>query len=160
LLYLGCMEIIPFQPHHQPGIDAMMATMQHEFAESINSPTNKSIIESSAAPNQKFWVAVSGDMVGGSVGVYIINDDIGVLKRFFVAKEYRGKTGISQQLFDIAADYLKSIGIKEMYLGTMQQFVAAQHFYTKNGFREIGKHELPQGFPVVPVDKVFYHKNL
>ena len=46
--------------------------------------------------------------------------------------------------------------IKEIYLGTTLQFLAAHRFYEKNGFISIDLNDLPENFPVLQVDKKFY----
>ena len=46
--------------------------------------------------------------------------------------------------------------IKEVYLGTTPQFLAAHRFYEKNGFISIALKDLPEDFPVLQVDKKFY----
>ena len=46
--------------------------------------------------------------------------------------------------------------IKEVYLGTTPQFLAAHRFYEKNGFTSIILKDLPENFPVIQVDKKFY----
>lgn len=51
-------------------------------------------------------------------------------------------------------------GCTTMLLGTMTQFVAAQKFYIKNGFKPLSKNELPEDFHPNPVDSLFYKKNL
>jgi hypothetical protein len=33
---------------------------------------------------------------------------------------------------------------------------AAHRFYEKNGFKQISKQDLPDDFPLMPVDNVFY----
>ncbi|MGV2876080.1 GNAT family N-acetyltransferase [Macrococcus capreoli] len=51
-------------------------------------------------------------------------------------------------------------GIKSIYLGTIDKFEAAQHFYRKNGFHRIPKEEFPKDFPLVKVDNIFYYKDI
>jgi len=46
--------------------------------------------------------------------------------------------------------------VRELFLGTTAQFVAAHRFYEKHGFREIARPDLPPTFPVMSVDTKFY----
>lgn len=77
----------------------------------------------------------------------------------FVAKNYRGKDfGIGQKLLETLIFWANEKGIKEIFLGTTEQFLGAQKFYEKNGFVELNKNNLPENFPIVPVDVKFYEK--
>ena len=42
----------------------------------------------------------------------------------------------------------------------MNQFIAAQSFYRKNGFKQIPESELPKNFLNNPLDKVFFVQDL
>lgn len=50
--------------------------------------------------------------------------------------------------------------MREIYLGTTAQFIAAQRFYRRNGFTEIAKAELPARFPLMAVDSVFFTRKV
>jgi hypothetical protein len=47
-----------------------------------------------------------------------------------------------------------------VYLGTTPLYLAAHRFYEKSGFVEIKREELPEGFPVMEVDRKFYRHDL
>ncbi|MET1255362.1 GNAT family N-acetyltransferase [Aliikangiella maris] len=47
-----------------------------------------------------------------------------------------------------------------IYLGTTEKFLAAHQFYRKHGYAEINRELLPQGFPIMQVDKLFFMKKL
>ena len=104
-----------------------------------------------------FWVAKSGDKILGTIALIDIGNSQCALRKMFVAKEYRGKEkGVAQQLLTTLLEWCKSKKIKEIYLGTVPSYFAAQRFYEKNGFIEIQKDMLPSNFSIMAVDKKFY----
>ena len=75
----------------------------------------------------------------------------------FLKKGFRGeKYNIAKKLLQLVIYYAIENNIKEIYLGTMLQFVAAQKFYLKLGFIEITKEQLPPDFPANEQDTLFY----
>jgi N-acetylglutamate synthase-like GNAT family acetyltransferase len=104
-----------------------------------------------------FWVALSGDKIIGTIALIDIGNSQCVLRKMFVAKEYRGKDkGVAQQLLATLLEWCKLKKINEIYLGTVATYFAAHRFYEKNGFTEIQKNLLPANFPIMAVDTKFY----
>jgi N-acetylglutamate synthase-like GNAT family acetyltransferase len=154
-------EIVPFEAFHQPGIDLLYKAIEEEFPEQVFSDPPKTIAELSRSGNRIYWVALENGKVIGTVGVIFLNHNCCGLKSMFLAKECRGdKRDISKQLLQTAINGAIEEGCNGMYLGTMEQFKAAQRFYEKNGFVQITEEELPDDFPANAVDTVFYRKTL
>ncbi len=104
-----------------------------------------------------FWVALDNGEVAGTIGLKNIGNGNAMLRKMFVAKEYRGKEkGVSAGLLARLLDRARQKGFRSIYLGTTPQFTAAHRFYKKNGFKEISMEELPESFPVMKVDRKFY----
>ncbi|AJY75374.1 GNAT family N-acetyltransferase [Paenibacillus beijingensis] len=104
-----------------------------------------------------FWVAIHDDKVVGTISLLDIGHHKVALRKMFVAKEYRGpELKTAYRLLQHAIAWAKEKSVKEIYLGTTAQFLAAHRFYEKNGFASIERSELPDRFPVVHVDTVFY----
>lgn len=61
------------------------------------------------------------------------------LSRLYSHQEYLGK-GVGQNLMDACFEYANTHGHDVMWLGVWEYNPRAQAFYTRNGFREIGKH--------------------
>lgn len=75
----------------------------------------------------------------------------------FVRAVYRGiGRGVAARLLEALLARSRERQVREIYLGTTTQFLAAHRFYEKNGFREIARSALPERFPVIPVDTRFY----
>lgn len=151
-------EIVPFkQPVHQKGIDEMMKEIQDEFDEAIYT------VSSNPSPPlpYPYWVALNNNLVIGTIGILSMPNHVSVLKRMMLKKSFRGKeNGVAQLLLQTAMNYCREKAVKTIYLGTMEQFKAAQHFYGNNGFIKITPAELPDNFPANPVDTVFYRLHL
>ena len=127
-------NIVTYESAHQNGIDEMMNEIALEFNEHIfPKPTS----ETPNIPNN-YWVAMNNGEIVGTVGILVVEKDFGVLKKMMIKKEYRGKKiGASKALLETVIVWCKENGISKLYLGTMNQFKAAQSFYKKNGFKQI-----------------------
>lgn len=148
-------QIISFEPKYQEAITRMMDKIQEEFEIPFRNPDGKTISDVMDAENL-FWIALDRDHLLGTIGLSRIDDHNCFLRYFFVAKEGRGKTGVSQLLMDKALLEAKNNNYEHVYLGTMDQFKAAQKFYAKNNFVCIPKEALPDLMPVSPMDSLFY----
>jgi GNAT superfamily N-acetyltransferase len=85
----------------------------------------------------KFWVAIDGEKVVGTVGVREYEGDMAKLRRMFVQKEYRG-TGLAKQLLGIALQFAKEMNYKKITLNTHVNMQRAHSFYKKNNFIFVG----------------------
>lgn len=150
-------KIIPFDIRYQEAVNEMMDRIQEEFEIPFRNPEGKTIADAVDAENL-FWLAVDEDRVLGTIGLSRIDDKDAFLRYLFVAKEGRGKAGVSQLLLDTALEKAGELQYEHVYLGTMDQFKAAQKFYAKNHFVCIPKEALPDRMPVSPMDTLFYLK--
>jgi GNAT superfamily N-acetyltransferase len=104
-----------------------------------------------------FWGAFHNGELVGTIGIIAIGNNAGALRKMFVRKEYRGKElGIAQLLLDTLIVYCKQNHINAIYLGTVDMLKAAHRFYEKNGFTQLAKTALPQSFPLMGADTIFY----
>lgn len=152
-------EIVPFEKKHQSDIDAIMQNIALEFEEPIYTKESKKIVDVYKLSNNKFWVALNGNNVIGTLGIVRLKNKNIILKSMFLEKKYRGK-GISQLLLDHVINWESQNDCMQIYLGTMLQFKAAQQFYEKNGFTKCTPEELPADFIINPLDTIFYTKKL
>lgn len=104
-----------------------------------------------------FWGAFHNGELVGTISIIAIGNNVGALRKMFVRKEYRGKElGIAQLLLDTLIAYCKQNQINAIYLGTVDMLKAAHRFYEKNGFTQLAKTALPQAFPLMGADTIFY----
>ena len=153
-------EILPYHPTHQPGVDTMMNRINSEFPIPVFSAANVKISQVFDWANRRYLVALAAQQVVGTVGIVVFPAHC-VLKAMFVDSRFRGPAyGVAAQLMQTITAIGSGLGCTTMYLGTMQQFAAAQRFYEKSGFIRIGESELPAGFPGSELDTVFYRKDI
>lgn len=148
-------EIIPFENSFQEAICNMMNEIQDEFEIPFRNPNGKQISDIVDTENL-FWIALNANKVLGTIGLSHIDGNSAFLRHLFVAKEGRGEHGVAKALLDTALAQAVSLGYKSIYLGTMEQFKAAQKFYVKHHFVCIPKEALPEQMPVSPMDSLFY----
>lgn len=152
-------QIIPFQASHQEEVSHMMNEIQEEFGTVFRYPDAKNISDI-ASENDLFWVALHENRVVGTIGLSKIDGHSAFLRHLFVAKAHRGGSGVSGKLLEKALETAKGLKYTYLYLGTMDQFKAAQKFYSRNRFKLIAKESLPEAMPVSPLDTLFYARYL
>lgn len=141
---------------HQPDIDKMMEEIAIEFDEPIFSK-----LKNPAKLPDAYWVALNDNEIIGTIAVIAIEKEFAILKKMMLKKSFRGKAfGVSEILLKTSINWCNENNFKKIYLGTMNQFKAAQIFYEKNRFIKISKSELPQNFVNNPLDSIFYQLDL
>jgi N-acetylglutamate synthase-like GNAT family acetyltransferase len=150
-----------YQHHFQHQVvELILQIQQQEFQIPISKEDQPDLFRIKSfyqTGNGNFWIALYQNEVVGTISLLDIGNNEVALRKMFVHKEYRGKTyKTASLLLENALKWAQEKSIKAIYLGTTPQFLAAHRFYEKNGFVEINRTELPQGFPVLAVDKKFY----
>ncbi|MDO4301304.1 MAG: GNAT family N-acetyltransferase [Clostridia bacterium] len=91
----------------------------------------------------QFWIAVDEkDKVIGTIAYMAGENNYGILKKFFVDKNCRGK-GIGLELYKNLLRYANKKSCKGLILDTPSVAEDSHRFYEKAGFRKISKEELP-----------------
>jgi diamine N-acetyltransferase len=94
-----------------------------------------------------------GEAAGAAVGyAKLLPPDVPVtitapaieLKQFYVLKEWHG-TGVAQQLMNWAIQESRSRGAEELYLSVFIENERARRFYTRLGFKEVGRQKFMVG---------------
>ncbi|WP_335869556.1 GNAT family N-acetyltransferase [Bacillus sp. 2205SS5-2] len=153
-------KIIEYNSEYQKQvIELILRIQQKEFQIEISLNNQKDLIgieDFYQQYNGNFWVAIFNERVVGTIALLDIGNPGVALRKMFVAKEHRGSRGVAQQLLKCAISFAKHRKVREIYLGTTPQFLAAHRFYEKNNFQLIEKAELPDTFPIMTVDKRLY----
>lgn len=104
-----------------------------------------------------FWGMFADGELVGSIALIKFNNDAGAIRKMFVKREFRGKEfSIAQRLLEELIAYCMQQQIHQVYLGTVSVLKAAQRFYERNNFEKIPKEMLPESFPLMTADDVFY----
>lgn len=159
------MEIVQYTGDLQDQVISLILNIQrNEFGLDItegDQPDLKNIQSFYQRNGGNFWVAIAGDVVVGTVALLYIGDESFALRKMFVRKEYRGRqSDMAGKLLSVAENWARAECAKAIYLGTTERFHAAHRFYCKNDYIELTQNMLPEGFPVMFVDKIFFGKIL
>jgi len=109
-----------------------------------------------------FWIALNdnGEVVG-SIGLQKKTNEVAVLKKFFVYKDYRGKEfGIGTGLYKALLDFANKQGFSKVILDTPSKATRSHSFYKKAGFKEIAKEDLAIKYNYPDRDSILFELDL
>ncbi len=113
--------------------------MNDEFVESAKSYTTDDLentFEHYNGKNDAFYVAEgTGGKIVGTVGIKNDGPHTALLRRLFLAKEFRGK-GNGSRLIQQALDFCKNHGYKKVIFRGTGAMTSAYKTCLKNGFKE------------------------
>lgn len=109
-----------------------------------------------------FWVALNGKgEVVGSIGLQKKTNEVAVLKKFFVYKDYRGKDiGIGTGLYEALLNFVKKQRFTKVILDTPSKATRSHGFYKKVGFKKIDKEDLPIQYDYSDRDSLIFELDL
>ncbi len=109
-----------------------------------------------------FWVALDDEnRVVGTLGLQVRENACGVMKKFFVAKSFRGKEyGVSGQLFDCLTDCAARNNLATIVLDTPAVATRSHAFYRKKGFLEVSRDMLPIEYAFADRNSLLFMKIL
>jgi N-acetylglutamate synthase-like GNAT family acetyltransferase len=154
--------IRPFEPGDEQGIaDVILPIQQQEFGVAITAADQPDLADIAGfyqTGKGQFWVALRDGRIVGTISLNDIGDDTAALRKMFVSADVRGKEfGVAARLLTALLAHASDVGLRSIFLGTTDKFLAAHRFYEKNGFSEIPAEDLPPSFPRLAVDSKFYH---
>lgn len=145
-------------------IDLILPIQQKEFNIPIrieDQPDLKQIESFYHESGGNFWGAFIDGKLVGSIALVKFDKRAGAIRKMFVKKEFRGRElNIAQILLEIVIAFCRENKIDDLYLGTITVLKAAQRFYEKNDFIKIKKESLPERFPLMSADDIFYHLHI
>ncbi|WP_342043593.1 GNAT family N-acetyltransferase [Bacillus sp. OTU2372] len=109
-----------------------------------------------------FWIALNGNgEVVGSIGLQKKTNEVAVLKKFFVYKDYRGKEfGVGTGLYKALLDFANKQGFSKVILDTPSIATRSHSFYKKVGFKEIVKEDLEIKYDYPDRDSLIFELDL
>jgi DNA-binding MarR family transcriptional regulator/N-acetylglutamate synthase-like GNAT family acetyltransferase len=141
-------------------INMIEKIQKNEFSIPVTDEINACILKAEQSfyynNSYNFWYATNaqGEIIG-SIGLKKINNRYAEIKKFFVIPKYRGR-GVAQKLMQTLVNAAQKHHFNFLFLGTVDRLKAAQKFYTKYGFTQIKKSELPSQFEICHLDEVFF----
>lgn len=141
-------------------VDVILPIQREEFGVAITAddqPDLRAIPDFYQQGSGNFWVAEVAGQVVGTIGLKDIGAGQAALRKMFVAAPYRGREhGVAHALLARLLTDARVAGVREIWLGTTDKFLAAHRFYEKQGFSPISADALPDRFPRMAVDTRFY----
>ena len=102
-----------------------------------------------------------GGTIIGTIGLMRLREDLGVMKKFFVAADHRGKDrGVASALYNRFIESAKSKGITQIVLDTPSSAIRSHAFYRATGFKQIERSELPMSYDFPERDTLFFQLKL
>lgn len=144
----------------QAVIDVIVPIQREEFGVSITAEDQPDLADIPGwyqTGAGQFWLAERDDLAVGTIALKDIGDGAVALRKMFVRPEGRGPAGAASALLATALEHARAHGVREIWLGTTDRFLAAHRFYEKNGFTQVEADDLPAAFPRMAVDTRFYH---
>ncbi|MGF9887474.1 GNAT family N-acetyltransferase [Priestia megaterium] len=109
-----------------------------------------------------FWVALNDKQeVVGCIGLQKKTNEIGILKKFFVYKHYRGKEfGIGKNLYASLLLFVQKHGFSKIILDTPSQATRSHNFYKKAGFKQVTKKDLTVQYDYLDRNSLLFELDL
>lgn len=164
-------RVRPWRQEDQDGVVALISGIQRgEFGLAItpaDQPDLMNIPGFYRAGAGEFWVVEAAESAGtsgvviGCIALLDIGQGQAALRKMFVRADWRGAAhGIAAALLRTLLEHAAASNLSEIFLGTTTRFLAAHRFYEKYGFTRVEKPALPERFPVMAVDSVFYWRRV
>ena len=112
---------------------------------------NESYFDSGGA----FWVAQENDSIIGCIGFLPLSSEVGVLKKFFVDENFRGK-GVSTSLYKSFITFAKEKGFTTVILDTPSVAKRSHAFYKHVGFQQVSKEDIPVIYEYTDRNSLFF----
>ncbi|MBU3672330.1 MAG: GNAT family N-acetyltransferase [Sinobacteraceae bacterium] len=155
-----------FRSKDTSGVVALVLGIQNdEFHLNLSICDQKDLTDIDAyyrARGGAFLVAENnGGAIIGTIGLMRLRDDLGVMKKFFVAADYRGKDrGVAMALYERFVEFARSKGLTQIILDTPSAAIRSHAFYRTAGFIQIERSELPMSYDFPERDTLFFQLKL
>ncbi|PIB95913.1 GNAT family N-acetyltransferase [Caulobacter sp. X] len=158
------MIVRPYRPGDaQAVIDVILPIQREEFGVAISAQDQPDLADIPGwyqTGAGQFWLAELDGRVVGTIALKDIGGGAVALRKMFVRPEGRGPAGAASALLAAALEHARAHGVRQIWLGTTDRFLAAHRFYEKNGFARVEADYLPAAFPRMAVDTRFYRLTL
>jgi putative acetyltransferase len=121
-----------------PRVTALVSRVLGEFGLTFGAGSDTdaqlaALPASYAARGGRFWVALDGDAVIGTCGLFPVAPDVLELRKMYLAEAARGR-GLGRRLLECALAFARERGARRVVLDTTEQMQRAIAFYESNGF--------------------------
>lgn len=127
------MKLVPFNNKDQQPAEEFIRVIYQEMGW-VNAPKNSNLVQYFHLPHDGFFfLAKENDQIIGMAGCLRLNRTEGLIKRFYIQKDYRGK-GIAQELLDLIINSAREMKLIKLVLDVSIDNKRAISFYERNGF--------------------------
>src|SRR5262249_19085675 len=136
------LSIVPFASRYAAdALRVILDIQREEFGLSITAEDQPDLLDVPGFYQVcagEFWLALDGDKVVGTIALKDIGERQAALRKMFVARAARGGggSGVAARLLETLLGHAGRSGIRSIFLGTTDRFLAAHRFYEKHGFRK------------------------
>lgn len=128
------MEIISFTPQNQQETEAFLNEIYDGMGwEELHDELSNLYTYFNLPGGGFFLLVKENDEIIGTSGCLKLSNKEGVLKRFYIHKDYRG-TGVAKKLLEASINKAKEMGLSRLVLDVSRNNKRAIRFYEKNGF--------------------------
>ena len=153
------MEIIEYDDKYKNEIIDLILTIQNKEAKiSLSIEEQPDLLDIYSAYEQnggKFWTAIENKQIIGTIALMLSKNNCGILKKFFVKRNYRGKK-VGLTLYQTLLEYAYSISLNYIVLDTPSVATVSHKFYEKSGFKRVKYDELPIAYKYPDRDSYLY----
>lgn len=159
-------RIVAFEPAHAEHAVALILHIQNvEGGVGIpieDQPDLLDIPAHYAATGGGFWVALDeAGRVVGTIALQLKGRGIAVMKKFFVAADWRGADrGCAARLFGTLLAHARQAGVSTIVLDTPAVSTRSHAFYRREGFVQIAAHEVPVKYDFPDRNSLFFRLDL
>ncbi len=157
------MKIISYSDVYKEQVINLILDIQNNEAKIALSldeqPDLKDINEHYVNSGGVFFLAVDDDIVIGTIGLMLRENNCAVLKKFFVKSRYREQK-IGLQLYLRLLDYANHHAVEHIILDTPSVAKASHRFYERAGFYKIQKYQLPISYAYPDRKSILYMLDL
>lgn len=158
-------EIKKYEDKYQDEVINLVLSCQNDGSRPIvsiaNQPELLNINKEYFSNGGYFWIAIESKKLVGTIGLINCGNGIGILKKFFVNEQYRGKPyNLGRKLFAELLNFAHEHKFKELVLDTPKNTERAHKFYEKAGFKKVSQKDLPIKYDPPYKDSDFFQLKL
>lgn len=158
-------EIKKYEDKYQDEVINLVLSCQNDGSRPIvsiaNQPELLNINKEYFSNGGYFWIAIESKKLVGTIGLINCGNGIGILKKFFVNEQYRGKPyNLGRKLFAELLNFAHEHKFKELVLDTPKNTKRAHKFYEKAGFKKVSQEDLPIKYNPPYKDSDFFQLKL
>lgn len=153
------MEISTFEKKHQAQvIDLILDIQNNEAGIGLTLEEQPDLLDIEGryiADGGVFLTAIEDDAVVGTIGLMMAGSRTGILKKFFVRRDWRTRR-IGLALFERLMEHARGAKLRCIVLDTPSVARKSHSFYERAGFVRVSKDSLPIKYEYPDRDSILY----